>query len=110
MRAAANLFPATVTRSGPWTASEVLELRRYLGASSPQVIARVLGRSVAEVQTQIMGLGRIQQGSDWSRAEIKQLKAIYGSRTDEDLALVFGRSIHEVRRLAAELTLSKDKA
>ena len=109
VRAAASLFPATVTRSGPWTASEVLELKRYLGASAPQVIARILGRSEAEVQTQIMDLGRIQRGSDWSRAEIKQLKAIYGSRTDEDLALVFGRSVDEVRRLSAELKLSKDK-
>ena len=109
VRAAASLFPATETRSGPWTASEVQELKRYIGASTPQVIARILGRSVVEVQAQIVDLGRIQRGSDWSRAEVKQFKAIYGSRTDEDLSRIFARSVEEVGRLAHEHGLKKDK-
>jgi len=109
VRVAASLFPALGSRSGPWTASEVRELKRYLGASSTAVIARILGRTVAEVQAQIMDLGQIERGDDWTRAEIVQLKRIYGSRTDEDLSRVFGRSIDEVRRFSAELGLSKDK-
>ncbi len=108
-RMAQSLFPPVVRRSGPWTANEVLELRRYLGASSAEVIARILGRSVTEVQTQILDLGRLRRVDSWSRAEIAELKRIFGSRTDEDLSLSFGRSVEEIRRFAAENGLSKDK-
>jgi len=97
-------------RSGPWTATEVLELKRRLGASSTEVIARVLGRTVGEVQTQVLDLGRIQRSGAWTREEVVELKRIYGSRIDEDLSRVFGRSVSEVQRLAAELGLAKDKA
>ena len=59
-RMAEKLFPAT-TKSGPWTAREALELKRYLGATSPEVIARILGRSVQEINSRIIELGRIKR-------------------------------------------------
>ncbi|MSR62545.1 MAG: hypothetical protein EXS08_08875 [Planctomycetes bacterium] len=108
-RVAESLFPALPSRTGPWTASEVQELKRYLGASSHDVIARILGRTAVEVQEQIFDLGRIQRRSDWTREEVAQLKRIYSSRTDEDLACVFGRSLDEIRRFSAEHGLFKDK-
>jgi hypothetical protein len=97
-------------KSGPWTASDVQKLKRYLGATTPEVIARILGRSVEEVQAQIFDLGRIQGRGSWDRAEIAEFKRIYGTRTDEDLSRIFGRSEAEIRRLAQEHVLSKDKA
>ena len=45
LRMAKSLFSREPRRSGPWTASETLELKRYLGATAPEVIARILGRS-----------------------------------------------------------------
>ena len=83
LRMAQSLFPQEV-KSGPWTASETLGLKRYLGATTPEVIARILGRNVDEVQAQIFDLGRIRDGSDWTRAEI--------ARTDEDLSLAHLRA------------------
>jgi len=109
IRMAADLFPALESRSGPWTASDVQELKHYLGASSPAVIARILGRTAAEVQAQILELGRIQHAGNWTREDVAQFKRMYGSRTDEDLSRVFGRSPDEVRRLAAQHGLSKNK-
>ena len=106
---AEKLFPPA-TKSGPWTAREALELKRYLGATSPEVIARILGRSVQEINTRIIELGRIKRGGAWSRDEIAEFKRIFGTRTDEDLSRIFGRSVDEVRRLAKENALSKDKA
>lgn len=106
---AEKLFPAR-NRTGPWTASEAVELKRYLGATSTEVIARILGRSEEEVDEQIMMLGRIQSDRSWSREELGDFKRIYGRRTDEDLSRIFGRSERIIRELAERLALSKDKA
>jgi hypothetical protein len=106
---AEKLFPER-HRTGPWTASEAVELKRYLGATSTEVIARILGRSEEEVDQQIMALGRIQTDRGWSRAELGDFKRIYGRRTDEDLSRIFGRSERAIRELAEKLALSKDKA
>jgi len=100
----------STARSGPWTVQEVVELKRFLGASALQVIARILGCSQAEVQQKIFELGRIQQPGRWTREETVRFKKIYGSRSDEDLAVIFGRSLEAVRRLAARCCLAKDKA
>jgi hypothetical protein len=97
-------------RDGPWTAAEVLKLKRYLGASSAEVIARVLQRDPADVKRQILELGRIQRSGRWTREEVAQLKRIYGTRTDEDLACIFGRSVESIRSQASRLALAKDKA
>jgi len=109
-RMAANLFPRAAGKSGPWTANEVLELKRYLGATTPEVIARILGRSEEEVQAQILDLGRIRRREPWTREETAHFKRIYGTRTDEDLSRLFGRSIEEICQLSAEHGLCKDKA
>ena len=42
VRVAQSIFPARPSRTGPWTATEVLELKRRLGARSTEVIARIL--------------------------------------------------------------------
>ena len=109
VRMANSLFQAE-GKSGPWTANEVLELKRYLGATTPEVIARILGRSLEEVTVQISELGRIQVRNSWARAEIADFKRLHGTRTDEDLSRIFGRSETEIRRLAREHGLRKDKA
>jgi hypothetical protein len=108
-RMAKRLFPQE-ERSGPWTASDTLKLKRYLGATTPEVIARILGRRVEEVTAQIFELGRIQGQGAWTRAEIADFKRIYGTRRDEDLARIFGRSEREIRELAQKKRLCKDKA
>jgi len=106
---AEKLFSGPV-RNGPWTAQEVMELRKYLGATSPEVIGRILGRPVEEVEERIFELGRIQRDGDWTRDELAEFKRIYGTRTDEDLSRIFGRSVASVHGLATELALAKDKA
>jgi hypothetical protein len=108
-RMAEKLFSGPA-RTGPWTANEVLDLRRYLGATTPEVIARVLARPLEEVQERIFELGRIRRDGTWSREELAEFKRIYGTRTDEDLSAIFGRSLEEVQRLADEHALAKDKA
>jgi hypothetical protein len=97
-------------RTGPWTAKEVLELKRYLGGTTNEVIARILGRPVDEVTQQIGELRRIQQTGRWTQEEIAEFKRLYGTRTDEDLAVIFGRTIESVKRLGARYCLAKDKA
>ena len=106
-RMAATLF---TPRSGPWTARELENLRRYLGATNARdVIARALGRDVDEVQGQILELGRVQTSGRWGRADQLRFKRLYGRRSDQELAVIFSRSIESVRRLAARLCLAKDK-
>ena len=106
---AEKLFPQR-RRSGPWTASEIEELKKYLGATTEEVIARIFGRATEEVHQQITELGRIQKESTWTREELSEFKRIYGTRTDEDLSRIFGRSVSQIERLSAEYALSKDKA
>jgi len=103
------LFPMA-TRKGPWTAKDVLRLKRYLGATTHDVIARVLGRTPEEVRKQITELKRIQRARRWTQAEIGELKRLYGRRTDEDVAVIFGRSVESIRKQARRLCLAKDKA
>jgi hypothetical protein len=97
-------------KSGPWTAQEVQDLKRYLGASTPEVIAQVLGRDLKDVRVQITELGRLQHNGRWTRDETNEFRRIYGTRSDEDLALIFGRTLDAVKRLALRFCLAKDKA
>lgn len=106
---AETLFPLA-TRKGPWAAKDVQDLKRYLGATSEEVIARILGRTVEEVRRQITDLGRIQETGRWTPEEVAELKRLYGTRTDEDIAIIFGRSVESVQRQANKLCLAKDKA
>lgn len=98
------------SRSGPWTAQEVRDLKRYYGGTSIPTIARILGRSNEDVEAQVAELGRVQQAGRWTQEEIAEFKRLYGTRTDEDLAIVFGRTIEAVKRLGARYCLAKDKA
>jgi len=97
-------------RTGPWSAKEVQELKRYLGATTPETIARILGRGVQEVTERIMELGRVQHAGRWTREEIARFKRLYGTRTDEDLSRIFGRALDSIRRQAVKYSLAKDKA
>jgi hypothetical protein len=96
-------------RSGPWSAAEILELKRYLGLAKLDVIACILGRELREVRAQISDLGRQRREGPWTREEKNRLKRLYGSRSDEDLTLILSRSIDSVREKARELRLAKDK-
>jgi hypothetical protein len=104
-----ELFRAA-TKQGPWTADDIQQLKRYLGASAPETIARILGRDLTEVQEQIVELSRVQQNARWTREENGELRRLYGTRSDSDLAVIFGRSLEAVERQARKLCLAKDKA
>ena len=110
VRRMAEKLLAPKAQSGPWTAREVLELKRYLGCTTTRVIARVLGRRVEEVEGKLYELARVRKRAAWRREEIAEFKRIYGTRTDDDLARIFGRSAAQVRELAREHALCKDKA
>ena len=97
-------------QSGPWSALEIQELKRYLGGTTVEIIARKLGRAVEEVRQQVDLLRAFQQSGRWTQEEIAEFKRLYGTRTDEDLALIFGRTIDSVKRLGARYCLAKDKA
>jgi hypothetical protein len=100
----------SVHHTGPWTARELQDLKKYLGGTTPEVIARILGRSADEVQEQVIELRRIQSTGRWTQDEVVEFKRLYGTRTDEDLAIIFGRTIEAVKRLGARYCLAKDKA
>ncbi len=106
---AEKLFPLRKS-TGPWTAAEVENLKRYLGATTPEIIARVLGRDIDQVEERILELGRIRTDGSWTREEIVELKRIYGTRTDEDLSRIFGRNVAAIQKAADEHALAKDKA
>jgi len=106
---AQSMFPSTV-RTGPWSANEVRDLRRYLGGTSIADVARILARSASDVERKIDELRGVQQSRRWTREEIAEFKRLYGTRTDEDLAVIFERGTKSVRQLAARLCLAKDKA
>jgi|TARA_B110000196_G_C20938797_1_gene563597 hypothetical protein len=101
---------AKTQRTGPWTTGEVERLKQYIGASAPDVIARVFGRPLEEVQFQIAEMSRMKHSGSWSQDEVVAFKRLYGTRTEADLAVVFGRSEESVFRLADKLCLAKDKA
>jgi hypothetical protein len=96
--------------TGPWSAGEIQELKKYLGGTGNDVIARILGRPIDEVSQQIAELRRIQAAGRWTQEEIAEFKRLYGTRTDDDLAIIFGRTIEAVKRLGARYCLAKDKA
>jgi hypothetical protein len=85
-------------------------LKKYLGGTTNDVIARILGRAEEDVAQQIAELRRNQQAGRWTQEEIAEFKRLYGTRTDEDLAVIFGRTIEAVKRLGARYCLAKDKA
>lgn len=97
-------------RTGPWPEGEVDQLRRFLGAVEPGLIAKMIGRTAADVDAKLVELARELNDEPFSVDEVAAFKRLYGTRTDEDLALVFGRRIDLVKATAAELCLSKDKA
>ena len=85
-------------------------LKRYIGGTTPETIARVLGRTVDEVQSQIVELRRVQTPAGLTQDEMVEFKRLYGTRTDDDLAVIFGRPLAVVQDVAARLRLAKDKA
>jgi len=106
---AESLYSGPV-RTGPWSQEEREQLKKYIGASTPEVIARILRRPERDVLEQLERLRRRQKTSRWTQAEISDMKRLYGTRTDEDLSLIFGRSVESVRRMAQKLCIAKDKA
>jgi hypothetical protein len=88
----------------------VQKLKRYLGRSSEEVIARILRRDIKEVHDRILALDQALTPTRWTRVEIAEFKRTYGTRTDEDLARVFGRPVELIQELATRLAMAKDKA
>ncbi len=97
-------------RTGPWTAEELEGLKKYLGATTSDVVSQILGRTVEDIETQVEDLRGKQVAGRWTQDEIAEFKRLYGTRTDEDLALIFARTIESVKRLGARYCLAKDKA
>jgi len=108
-RMAEAIFPIAARR-GPWTAPEVLRMKKYLGICEVEIIARIFGRAIADVQNQILELDKHRDEAPWSQEESVEFKRMYGTRTDEDIARVFGRTVAAVEAMAEELCLAKDKA
>lgn len=106
---AETIFPIA-TRTGPWTAPEVQRMKQYLGICEVEIIARIFGRSIGDVQNQIEELDNRRVDAPWSQEEVAEFKRMYGTRTDTDIALVFGRTEEAVQNKATELCLAKDKA
>ena len=73
--------------AGPWSAQETKQLKRYLGASNAEVIARVLGRDRATRSSpdHSSSAAAASPTSRWTRDETLRFKRIYGTRSDEDL-------------------------
>lgn len=97
-------------RRGPWSAAEVAQLKRYLGATRLETVAQVLSRDVDDIRQQLVQLAVEVSDEPLSGEERLEFKRLYGTRSDEDLSVVFGRRLDVVRATAAELCLSKDKA
>ncbi|MAE27733.1 MAG: hypothetical protein QF724_09010 [Planctomycetota bacterium] len=99
-------------RSGPWTPLDGKLLKKYLGATTPEVIAKIMARPVDQVRRQIEALGqdRLEGSATWSQEESAELKRVFGTRTDEDLSLIFGRPVQSLLDEAERLCLAKDKA
>ena len=96
-------------RDGAWSDEETVELRRYLGAVDLDLLARMLGRSRADLDRRLVELAGEPRGEPFSPDEIVTFKRLYGTRSDEDLSLVFGRQLALVQETAKQLCLSKDK-
>jgi hypothetical protein len=97
-------------RLGPWTATEVKELKNYLGVAEVPTIAKVLRRSETEVERKIDELRGAVVQRPWTSEDLQALKRFYGTRTDADVSLILGRPIDRVQAKAKELCLAKDKA
>jgi hypothetical protein len=97
-------------KTGAWSDEEIEELKKYLGATTLDVVSQILGRTEADIERQIAELRSLQTAGRWTQDEIADFKRLYGTRTDEDLALIFGRTIESVKRLGARYCLAKDKA
>jgi hypothetical protein len=101
----------TASNRPRWSEAEDRLLERCLAAALPrQVIARIVERSVAEVEARVRATTDGREAGTWTRSEVLRFKRVHGSHTDEDLARQFGRSVREVRALARAHGLSKDKA
>lgn len=97
-------------KQGTWSEGDVDLLRRYIGAATPALIGRIVGRKENEVEAKIVDLARDLVDEPFSVDEVVAFKRLYGTRTDEDLALIFGRTVQSITGTATELCLSKDKA
>jgi hypothetical protein len=106
---AETIFP-DITRTDAWSQDEIQKLKSYLGICQVEIIARIFGRGVADVESQIAELDSFLSDAAWNQEEIADLKRLYGTRTDRDIARIFGRSEDSISSKALELCLAKDKA
>lgn len=106
---AAELFDSAAERAR-WSAEDLETLRAELGSRPLPELARLLGRSPAEVEAKLSDLDGGSRSGGWSSDEVQRFKRLYGRRTDRDLARSFQRTPEAIRRMARHLALAKDKA
>lgn len=110
MRNMANAIFGGEICTGPWSDRDIAKLKKYLGRSSLEVVAKLLSRTKEDVEGILKELGKQRSNAAWTQDEISELKRLYGTRTDDALALIFGRTQESVAEQAQELRLAKDKA
>ncbi len=97
-------------RIGPWSAEEVLQLKRYIGVATVSDMALILRRSTTEIRRKVEELGRQMADRPWNSVDRQHLKQLYGTRSDYDLGIILGRTEESIRREAQRLCLAKDKS
>ena len=107
-RMVGNVFDGP-QKVGPWTAKEVRELKKYLGAAEVPVIAHILCRPENEVGRKILELQSQIQDREWTSTDVQELKRVFGTRESADVAIILGRSVDAIEAKATELCLAKDK-
>ena len=96
--------------TGPWSAEDVETLRRYLGGVETKLLARMLGRTLEDLETKLVELATTLEDTPLTGPELIRFKRQFGTRSDEDLSIIHGRTLDRIRAEATRLCLSKDKA
>ncbi len=89
-----------------YTAEEKARLIRLAKTHSNPEIARILGRTVASVQTMLSHL-KVRRTRVWTKEEIARLRSLYSSKTNVELAAMFGVQEYTIQNLACRLNLKK---
>ena len=95
-----------------WTKDETEYLRKSFKTTPPEVLAKVLGRSVHSINSKAYCMGLNVQsgnrtGSGWSKRDLKFLIDNYGNMSVDDIAAKLKRTSDAVRMRAYSLGITK---
>ena len=95
-----------------WTKDETEYLRKNFKSTPPEVLAKVLGRSVHSINGKAYCMGLNVQsgnrtGSGWVKLDLKFLIDNYDNMSVDDIAAKLNRSIRAVRANALSLVITK---